>query len=88
MLSGRRKTIGLFLCKAYVLFDNAVYHALQGYSSGKAIEQVMQANGIDPMDNQTFQDYMHFRMTAEAEQLEDEEQYNYGDPEAPEDFDL
>ena len=29
MLSGRRKTIGLFLCKAYVLFDNAVYHALE-----------------------------------------------------------
>ena len=29
MLSGRRKTIGVFLCKAYVLFDNAVYHALE-----------------------------------------------------------
>ena len=29
MISGRRKTIGVFLCKAYSLFDNAVYHALE-----------------------------------------------------------
>ena len=29
MLSGRRKTIGAFLCKAYSLFDSAVYHALE-----------------------------------------------------------
>ena len=28
MLSGRRKTIGAFLCKAYALFDSAVYHML------------------------------------------------------------
>ena len=29
MLSGRRKTIGAFLCKAYSLFDSAVFHALE-----------------------------------------------------------
>ncbi len=29
MISGKRKTIGVFLCKAYVLFDNAVYAALE-----------------------------------------------------------
>ncbi|MBR6164814.1 MAG: GGDEF domain-containing protein [Clostridia bacterium] len=29
MLSGQRKTIGAFLCKAYSLFDSAVYHALE-----------------------------------------------------------
>ena len=29
MLSGRRKTIGAFLCKAYTLFDAAVYSALE-----------------------------------------------------------
>ena len=29
MISGKRKTIGVFLCKAYSLFDNAVYHALE-----------------------------------------------------------
>ena len=29
MISGKRKTIGVFLCKAYSLFDNAVYQALE-----------------------------------------------------------
>ena len=29
MISGKRKTIGVFLCKAYTFFDNAVYHALE-----------------------------------------------------------
>ena len=29
MISGKRKTIGVFLCKAYSLFDNAVYGALE-----------------------------------------------------------
>ena len=29
MISGKRKTIGLFLCKAYALFDNAVYRTLE-----------------------------------------------------------
>lgn len=29
MLSGKRKTIGAFLCKAYSLFDEAVYHVLE-----------------------------------------------------------
>ena len=29
MLSGRRKTIGAFICKAYSLFDSAVFHTLE-----------------------------------------------------------
>ena len=29
MISGRRKTIGVFLCKAYALFDNAVIRTLE-----------------------------------------------------------
>ncbi len=29
MISGKRKTIGVFLCKAYSVFDNAVYAALE-----------------------------------------------------------
>ena len=29
MIAGKRKTIGVFLCKAYSLFDNAVYAALE-----------------------------------------------------------
>jgi len=29
MISGKRKTIGVFLCKAYSMFDNAVYRALE-----------------------------------------------------------
>ena len=29
MIAGKRKTIGVFLCKAYTVFDNAVYHALE-----------------------------------------------------------
>ena len=29
MISGRRKTVGVFLCKAYSLFDDTVYHTLE-----------------------------------------------------------
>lgn len=29
MISGRRKTIGVFMCKAYQMFDNAVYRTLE-----------------------------------------------------------
>ena len=29
MISGKRKTIGVFMCKAYSLFDSAVYHRLE-----------------------------------------------------------
>ena len=74
-------------CRAFIIhiFDNAVYHALQGYSSGRSLECVMRANGIDPQDNQVFKDYMHFRSMESAGR---EEEYNYGDPEEPEDFDL
>ena len=75
-------------CRDFIIhvFDNAVYHALQGYQSGRVLEQVMKANGLDTSDGQLFKDYMHFHTLAEVEQLESEEQYNYGDPEVPEDF--
>ena len=29
MISGRRKTIGVFMCKAYQMFDNTVYRTLE-----------------------------------------------------------
>lgn len=75
-------------CRAFIIqvFDNAVYHALQGYGSGRVLEKVMSANGINPADHQLFQDYMHFKLEDEAEQAENEP-YNYGDPENPDDFD-
>ena len=69
-------------CRAYIIsvFDNAVYHALQGYQTGKVLEQVMNANGIKVDDNQLFMDYMHFRSIADMEAMESSDQYNYGDP--------
>ena len=75
-------------CRAFIIhvFDNAVYHALQGYGTGRVMEKVMSANGLNPTDNQLFKDYMHFKLEDEAEQMESES-YNYGDPENPDDFD-
>ena len=75
-------------CREFIIhaFDNAVYHALQGYGSGKALEQAAEANGVDVKGGQFFKDYMHFRTIAEFEKDEDSEEYNYGDPEQPEDF--
>ena len=72
-------------CRAYIIsvFDNAVYHALQGYASGRVMEKVMNSNGINPMDNQIFKDYMHFKAEDDLEQFRGE-QYNYGDSENPE----
>lgn len=72
-------------CRAFIIhvFDNAVYHALQGYGSGRVLEKVMSANGIDPKDSQIFKDYLHFKMIDDAELCGE---YNYGDPEHPEDF--
>ena len=32
MIAGKRKTIGVFLCKAYAVFDNAVYRVLEKMS--------------------------------------------------------
>ena len=32
MIAGKRKTIGVFLCKAYAVFDNAVYRVLEKLS--------------------------------------------------------
>ncbi len=33
MIAGKRKTIGVFLCKAYTVFDNAVYGVLEELSA-------------------------------------------------------
>ncbi len=67
-------------CRAYIIqvFDNAVYHALQGYGCGRIYEKVMEANGLNISDGQLFKDFMHFKMLDESEQT-DSEQYNYGD---------
>ena len=67
-------------CRAYIIqvFDNAVYHALQGYGCGRVYEKVMEANGMKINDGQLFKDFMHFKMLDEVEQ-EDAEHYNYCD---------
>ena len=74
-------------CRAFIIsvFDNAVYHALQGYASGRVMENVMNANGLKTTDGQLFQDYLHFKMEDDIKQL-DEEQYHYGDPNNPDDL--
>ena len=73
-------------CRAFIInvFDNAVYQALQAYSSGRVYEKVLEANGVKPSDGQVFKDYMHFKQLDEIEQLKGI-QYNYGDPENPDD---
>ena len=70
-------------CREFIIhvFDNAVYHALQGYSSGRVMEKVAEANGIDINSGQVFKDYLHFKMTEDSEG--DSEEYNYGDPDSP-----
>ena len=72
-------------CRAYIIsvFDNAVYHALQGYQSGRVLEKTAEANGINTKSGQFFKDYLHFRAMDEVSQVED---YNFGDPENPDDF--
>ena len=73
-------------CRAEIiaLFDNAVYHALQGYQSGRVLEKTAEANGIDTKSGQFFKDYLHFRHMDTVEHAFDDE-YNYGDPENLED---
>ena len=29
MIGGKRRTIGVFMCKAYSMFDDAVFHRLE-----------------------------------------------------------
>ena len=72
-------------CREFIIsvFDNAVFHALQGYGSGRALEKAAEANGIDIKSGQFFKDYMHFRVTDPIKGKEEEE-YRYGDPEQPE----
>ena len=74
-------------CRAFIIsvFDNAVYHALQGYSSGRVYEQVLGANGIRVGDGQIFKDYQHFKALDDMKQMRGE-QYRYGDPENSDDF--
>lgn len=75
-------------CRKFIIdvFDNAVYHALQGYSSGRVYEKVLEANGIKPSNGQIFKDFLHFKQMDDLQQFKGE-QYNYGDPENPEDWD-
>lgn len=74
-------------CRAFIIsvFDNAVYHALQGYSSGRVYEKVMEANGIKVGDGQIFKDFLHFKQMDDMKQFQGE-QYNYGDPENPDEM--
>ena len=74
-------------CRDFIIgvFDNAVYHALQGYASGRVMEKVAEANGVDVKSGQTFQDYLHFKAIDEQEQ---DETYNYGNPDHPDENDV
>ena len=69
-------------CRAEIiaLFDNAVYHALQGYQSGRVLEKTAEANGVDVKSTQFFKDYMRFKHMDNIKH-EFSEEYNYGDPE-------
>ena len=69
-------------CRAEIiaLFDKAVYHALQGYQSGRILEKTVEANGVDIKSGQFFKDYMHFKHMDTIEH-EFSEEYEYGDPE-------
>ena len=49
MISGKRKTIGVFLCKAYSLFDNAVYHTLEKEAFKAGINRIIIKNDIKNM---------------------------------------
>lgn len=66
-------------CRDFIIsvFDNAVYHALQGYTTGRVLERAAEANGVDTKSGQFFQDYLHFR---QKEVEEETEEYNYGNP--------
>lgn len=76
-------------CRDFIIsvFDNAVYHALQGYQSGRVYERVMDANGFKIGDGQIFKDYMHFKTMDDLEQVKDGISYNYGNPESEDDDD-
>lgn len=41
MISGKRKTIGVFLCKAYSMFDNAVYRALEDEAKKRDLDVII-----------------------------------------------
>lgn len=75
-------------CRAFIIniFDKAVYHALQGYQSGRVLEKTAEANGINIKSGQFFKDYLHF-MQLDKVNNEFSEEYNYGDPDNPDDFD-
>lgn len=70
-------------CREFIIrvFDNAVYHALQGYQSGRVLEKSVEANGVDVKSGQFFKDFLHFKAKDDEEQTEE---YNYGDPDNPE----
>lgn len=64
-------------CKKYILgaFDNAVYHALAGYRSGKALEELASKHGVKPENH--FMEYMIISERLRKEQDEREDHYMY-----------
>lgn len=75
-------------CRAEIiaLFDNAVYHALQAYQSGRVLEQAAKENGVDTKSSNFFLDYLSLKLIDDDEYTK-REAYNYGDPENPEEDD-
>ena len=69
-------------CKKYILkcFDNAVYHALQGYRSGKALEETLGSCGIKTEKLPGFlTKYMEVSNRLALEQENREDRYMYED---------
>ena len=62
-------------CKQYILeaFDNAVFHALRGYASGKALEEIIKERGKDV----GIYEYMNAISLVEREREKTYGKYNY-----------
>ena len=62
-------------CKQYILeaFDNAVFHALRGYASGKALEEIIKERGEDVR----IYEYMNAISLVEREREKKYGKYNY-----------
>ncbi|GEM_PF-3786481 len=71
--------------QAISIFDYVVCAALEAAQSGRALEKVMESNGVNPRDPQIFKDYQHFVIKDEKE-YKTREEYHFGDKEDSNDF--
>ena len=63
---------------AWNAYDNAVYHAKEGFDAGRALERLMESKGLKMGETFTLAEYMRFREEAKAEfndyEYEDDEE--------------